>query len=109
MQFACKIFVIARKPSKPPGCRVGDVGGERGAVRRFIEASQRSLDAYCRNPRSGVAALQVGDLDPEAEAVSRLPPSRGRVQRRPRCLGGWCRPGSPRLFEALGCVSGREP
>ncbi len=38
-------------------------------VRRFIEASQRSLDAYWRNPRSGVAALEAGDLDPEVEAV----------------------------------------
>ena len=38
-------------------------------VRRFYEASQRSLDAYWRNPRSGLAALEAGDLDPEAEAL----------------------------------------
>jgi hypothetical protein len=37
-------------------------------VRRFFEAGQRSLDAYRRNPRWGVAALDAGDLDPETEA-----------------------------------------
>ena len=38
-------------------------------VRRFNEAGQRSLDAYWENPRSGAAALEAGDLDPENEAV----------------------------------------
>ena len=38
-------------------------------VRRFYEAGQRSFDAYWKNPRSGVAALAAGDLDPETEAV----------------------------------------
>jgi hypothetical protein len=37
-------------------------------VRRFEEAGQRSLDAYWKNPRSGVAALEAGDLEPEAKA-----------------------------------------
>ena len=38
-------------------------------VRRFIEAWQRSNDAYWENPRSGAAALEAGDLDPETEAA----------------------------------------
>jgi hypothetical protein len=38
-------------------------------VRRFYEAGQRSLEAYWENPRSGTAALEAGDLDPETEAV----------------------------------------
>jgi ketosteroid isomerase-like protein len=38
-------------------------------VRRFYEASQRSLDAYWRNRRSGLTAPGAGDLDPELEAV----------------------------------------
>ncbi len=38
-------------------------------MRRFYEAGQRSIDAYWENPRSGVAALEAGDLDPETEAV----------------------------------------
>jgi hypothetical protein len=38
-------------------------------VRRFYEAGQRSFDAYWENPRSGAAALDAGDLDPETEAV----------------------------------------
>ena len=38
-------------------------------VRRFYEASQRSLDAYWRNRRSGLAAPEAGDLDPALEAV----------------------------------------
>jgi ketosteroid isomerase-like protein len=37
-------------------------------VRRAREAGQRSLDAYWRDPRSGVAALEAGDLPPETEA-----------------------------------------
>jgi ketosteroid isomerase-like protein len=37
-------------------------------VRRAQEAGQRSLDAYWRDPRSGVAALEAGDLPPETEA-----------------------------------------
>ena len=38
-------------------------------VWRFYEAGQRSIDAYWENPRSGAAALEAGDLDPETEAV----------------------------------------
>ena len=38
-------------------------------VRRFYEAGQRSIEAYWENPRSGAAALEAGDLDPETEAV----------------------------------------
>ena len=38
-------------------------------VRRFHDAGQRSLDAYWENPRSGAAALEAGDLDPETKAV----------------------------------------
>ena len=38
-------------------------------VRRFFDAGQRSLEAYWENPRSGAAALEAGDLDPETEAV----------------------------------------
>jgi hypothetical protein len=38
-------------------------------VRRFYEAGQRSIDAYWENPRSGAAALDAGDLDPETAAV----------------------------------------
>jgi ketosteroid isomerase-like protein len=38
-------------------------------VRRFYETAQRSLDAYWKNPRSGAAALEAGDLDPETEAM----------------------------------------
>jgi ketosteroid isomerase-like protein len=38
-------------------------------VRRFYEASRRSLDAYWRNRRSGLAAPEAGDLDSELEAV----------------------------------------
>jgi ketosteroid isomerase-like protein len=38
-------------------------------VRRFYEASQRSLDAYWRNRRSGLTAPGAGDLDPALEAV----------------------------------------
>ena len=38
-------------------------------VRRFYEAGERSLDAYWKNPRSGAAALEAGDLDPETAAV----------------------------------------
>ena len=38
-------------------------------VRRFYQAGQRSLEAYWKNPRSGAAALEAGDLDPETEAV----------------------------------------
>jgi ketosteroid isomerase-like protein len=41
-------------------------------VRRFEEAGQRSLDAYWKNPRSGVAALEAGDLEPEAKAFLAL-------------------------------------
>jgi ketosteroid isomerase-like protein len=37
-------------------------------VRRFYEAGQRSIDAYWRNPGSGVAALKTGELPPETEA-----------------------------------------
>jgi ketosteroid isomerase-like protein len=37
-------------------------------VRRFYEAGQRSLDAYWRDPGSGVVALEAGDLPPETEA-----------------------------------------
>ena len=38
-------------------------------ARRFYEAGQRSFEAYWKNPRSGVEALEAGDLDPETEAV----------------------------------------
>jgi ketosteroid isomerase-like protein len=38
-------------------------------VRRFYEAGERAVDAYRKNPRSGVAAFEAGNLDPEAEAV----------------------------------------
>jgi ketosteroid isomerase-like protein len=38
-------------------------------VRRFYEAAERSLDAYWKDPRSGVAALDAGDLHPESAAV----------------------------------------
>ena len=38
-------------------------------MRRFYEAGQRSLEAYWKNPRSGAAALEAGDLDPGTEAV----------------------------------------
>jgi ketosteroid isomerase-like protein len=38
-------------------------------VRRFFEVSQRYLDAYWEHPRSGVAALEAGELDPETEAL----------------------------------------
>jgi hypothetical protein len=38
-------------------------------VRRFYEAGQRSLEAYWKDRRSGAAALETGDLDPETEAV----------------------------------------
>ena len=38
-------------------------------VRRFFEAGQRSLEAYWKNPRSGAAALEAGDMDLEQEEV----------------------------------------
>jgi ketosteroid isomerase-like protein len=38
-------------------------------VRRFSEAGGRYLEAYWTNPRSGVAALEAGELDPEAKEV----------------------------------------
>jgi ketosteroid isomerase-like protein len=37
-------------------------------VRRFYDAGQRALAAYWKNRRSGAAALEAGDLDPEIEA-----------------------------------------
>jgi ketosteroid isomerase-like protein len=37
-------------------------------VRRWNDAGQRSLEAYWKNPRSGVAALEAGDLDSETKA-----------------------------------------
>ena len=36
-------------------------------VRRLNEAGQRSLAAYRNNPRSGAAALEAGNLDPDGE------------------------------------------
>lgn len=41
-------------------------------VRRFIEAGQRSLAAYRKNPRSGAAAMAAGNLDPESQEVLAL-------------------------------------
>jgi hypothetical protein len=40
-----------------------------GIVRRFLEASERSFEAYWENPRSGVAAMKAGDLSPQTEEV----------------------------------------
>ena len=38
-------------------------------VRRFFEAGQRSLEVYWKNPRSGAAVLEAGDIDPEQDEV----------------------------------------
>jgi ketosteroid isomerase-like protein len=38
-------------------------------VRCFYEAAERSLSAYWKDPRSGVAALDAGDLHPASAAV----------------------------------------
>ena len=38
-------------------------------VRRFFEASERSLKTYWDNPRSLAEAVRANDLDPEAEEM----------------------------------------
>jgi hypothetical protein len=74
-------------------------------VRRFYEASQRSLDAYWRNRRSGLTAPEAGDLDPELEAVLSFLDPEVEYNAVPAVLWGGTARGHLGYLRSWGCVS----
>ena len=92
-----------RTPSKPPAFGVGDVEGERGAVRRFYEAGERSLDAYWKIPRSAQPRWRRGPR-PGDRGGSRLPPPRSSTT---PCPPPWR--AAPPAGTSAGCEPGCVP